>query len=280
MAIKILNPAYQRIPNYHEIENPKKYFEKCNKIPILVEEKIDGKTIDGARACANIQDYEICLFGEFLEDTHLIRYKNLPDKKIFFDIIIEGEYLTPKQKNILLVLLGLVPAPIVYIFEGYKNLTEDYVRDLYLKRKSYFETELNPKICKKFKHLCEDFEQKYGKGGFSEGIVLKCYNNGKLLAIKYVKPEFDKIIKIVGHYEKYPQKNIIKYDIKFAKEIVKNNLTLLNFSENEKGLLLNLFERSFPFSFKKIETEEIIKENPNLTIIEKILNKIKKEKYQ
>jgi len=280
MSLKTLNPTYQRIPNQFEIADLKKHFEMCEKDLFIVEEKVDGKTIDGAEACTKIQNYEICLFGEFLEETHLIKYANLPDKKICFDVNIEGKYLPPKQKTIVFALLGVVPIPIISAIESYSNLSESYIRDLYLKRNSYFKTELNPKICKKFKHLCEDFKQKYGEKNFSEGIVVKCYPNDNLTAVKYVKPEFDRIIKIVGRYEKYPEKNIIIYDPFFAEKILENNLSLLNFSENEKRMLLKLFERSYPYSYGKIKIKEIVKENPNLKIFEKIINKIERGVYQ
>jgi len=280
MSLKILNPTYQRIPNRYEIGDLKKHFETCNRNLFIIEEKVDGKTIDGVEACTRIQDYEICLFGEFLEETHLIRYTNLPDKKICFDVNIEGKYLPPKQKTIVFALLGVVPVPIISTFEGYDNFSERYIRDLYLKRNSYFKTELNPEICRKFKHLCENFKQKYGKEKFSEGVITKCYKNGNLIAVKYVKPEFDETIKIAGRYEKYPEKNIVIYNPVFAEKILENNLSLLKFSENEKRLLLKLFERSYLYSYGKLKIEEIIKYNPNLPYIEKIIKKVEKEKIR
>jgi len=274
MMSKMFNLTYQKIPNFNEIKNIKEHLENCCENLIVIEEKLDGKTIDGAYACNKIQNYEICIFGEYLETTHLIRYENLPDKKIGFDVNIEGSYLSPKQKIIILALFGIIPAPIFSTLSNYKDFSEDYIRELYLKGRSYFKTELNPKICENFPHLCEYFEQKYGKRNFTEGVVVKCYNNGKLTAIKFVKPEFDEIIKKVGRYENYPQRNKINYDSDFAKKIVKNNLELLNFSENEKRIILKLFENSYPHSFGKTEIEEIIKDNPNLPIIEKIIYRI------
>jgi len=274
MSTQTLNPAYKTIHNHYTIQNAKKYFENCNRNPIVVEEKLDGKTIDGASACTKIQNHEICIFGEYLVTTHLIRYKNLPDVKIGFDFNIDGKYLDPKQKTVILALLGIVPAPIFHIFPTYDQFSEDYVQELYLRRKSNFRTELNPKICEKFTNLCKKFYQNYGNENFTEGVVAKCYNNGEMRAIKYVKKEFDEIIKNVGPYERYPQENVIRYNLEFSKEIVKNNLNLLNLKENEKRIVLDLFEKSYPYSYGKIKAEEIIKYNPNLSFLEKIIKKL------
>jgi len=267
--------GYIKIPNYWETDE--KSTLEYNSAELIIEEKLDGKTFDGIDACLSINsDDYLCFFGENLEETHLIRYNNLPNKIILFDIVLilgNGSqiYLPPKYKLLFSLLVGIPHVPIIEVLKNYQR---EEIRNYMLKR-SYFETDLNRKVCEKFPDVCKSFKEKYGEKNFSEGIVVKRYKDGKMKAVKYVKPEFDEIIKIIGRYENYPEKNIITYDLKSAEKLQRQNMEKVVIPFDWRETLLELFRESFTISSRANNIEKIYSNLPekNRRWIEKLIEK-------
>ncbi|PUA31697.1 MAG: hypothetical protein B7O98_08895 [Zestosphaera tikiterensis] len=248
--------GYVKIPNFHEVRE----LPTCGSW-FVVEEKVDGKTFDGSSACVEVWGVELCVFGEYVGVTHLIFYKDLMSYVFVFDVRLNGMYLKPLPKVLISTLLGIPHAPI----KGFiREVTEEVVTQYYIEEKSYFKTDLNPVVCKKHPQICQNFKELYGEN-FSEGIVVKCYEDGKIKAVKYVKPEFDKIINEIGRYENYPNTNIVKFNIDTAAKLQKTNLEKViknNASQTHIQNLLKLFIEAYENTYSSKTIEEAVKTLP------------------
>jgi len=246
--------GYVKIPNFYEIDE----MPRCSSV-FVVEEKIDGKTFEGSSSCTVFRDYEICIFGECMGITHLIFYRNLPNDIVVFDVRVDGRYLKPQYKLLLSIIIGLPHVPVKGVID---RIDEKIIEKYYLHEKSFFKTDLNPEICRRHPEPCEEFRNIYGED-FSEGVVVKCYEDGEIRSVKYVKPEFDRIIDTVGRYEEYPNRNIVNFDLDFAVELQRNNMEKI-FGENiQQELLLELFREAYPATYMKKTAEEIIRSLPD-----------------
>jgi len=248
--------GYVKIPNFHEVSE----LPTCGSW-FIVEEKVDGKTFDGSSACVEIWGVELCVFGEYVGITHLIFYKDLMSYMFVFDVRLNGMYLKPLPKVLISTLLGIPHVPI----KGFiRKIAEEVVAQYYIKEKSYFRTDLNPAVCKKHPQICQNFKKLYGEN-FSEGIVVKCYEDGKIKAVKYVKPEFDKVINEIGRYGNYPNDNIVKFDRDSAAKLQKANLEkVIKNNESQVPIqgLLKLFAEAYVNTYSSKTIEEAVKSLP------------------
>jgi len=254
--------SYIKIQNFWETDEKRTLEDDSTEL--IIEEKLDGKTFDGVSACLNAyHNIYLCFFGEYLETTHLIRYENLPNNIILFDVGIYNDnsqtYLPPKIKLIFSSLVGIPNAPIRRVLEKYQK---EEIDRYYLSERSYFKTDLNQKVCENFPDLCKNFKAKYGEKNFSEGVVVKKYKDGEIKAVKYVKPEFDKIIKIIGRYENYPGENIITFDLEGAIKLQEQNMKEVGMPPHLVETFLKLFKESYPISFRANDIDEIYNKIP------------------
>ncbi len=162
---------------------------------VYVEEKLDGKLLIE-------ENGKYRIFLENLLRTHTIYYENLPDFKILLDVYDKEyqKFLDYQEKLYFALENRLFVPPLIY----FGKINRKFLREL-LEYSSYFKTDLNPEMKKVVKKYLRNFDFKNKK----EGIVIKKYKNGKLYAGKIVRPEFEKIIDIVGRYEKYKNFNKI-----------------------------------------------------------------------
>ncbi len=204
MEVNPNNYKIKRIKVRDFIIRGKKYLKPEEEKELLsdevyIEEKLDGKL--------EIKDvYEYRLFLENLTNTHTIWYKDLPYFEILLDIYNKNEkrFLTYEEKLIFALENNMFSPPLLY--QG-KVEKEDLKK--YLEAESYFETEINPKMKKVIEKY---YPELLNRKNFLEGVVVKKYKDGKLFAGKIVNTCFEKIIDLVGRYEKYQNKNKIRID--------------------------------------------------------------------
>ncbi|MCD6483048.1 MAG: RNA ligase family protein [Candidatus Aenigmarchaeota archaeon] len=219
----------------------------------FAEEKLDG-------ALVTIETDEYVFYGEDLRKTHTIRYENLPNDVVFFDVYnkTEKRYLDEPEKILLLLEIGATPAPIIGRIKKYdiskpkkrdRMYVEKYLEKIAFKTKSAFKTCLNTKMVEYMKDNLPDLYEEANKlpKNFVEGIVLKNY--GKQLFGKVVIPAFERMIQELGRYENYPEANIIKmYSYKgYTKYINKHVLKPLGIkiARKEKKLVYERYASKF-----------------------------------
>ena len=98
--------------------------------PLVIEEKLDGKTV----GTAIIEGYVV--YGEFLKWKHSILYDRLPGWIVAFDVLDleKGLFLDRKEKERFLNRYRIPAAPLIY--EGEIRSKEELVR--FLNRRSKF----------------------------------------------------------------------------------------------------------------------------------------------
>ena len=191
----------------------KKYLDELIE-DCFIEEKLDGTLV-------RIENDEYVFYGEDLRKTHTIKYENLPNDVIFFDVYdkVEKRYLNEPEKILLLLEIGATPAPIIGRVKKYnipkpkkrdKMYAEKYLERIAFKTKSAFRTSLNSKMVEYIKDNLPDLYREVSKlsRNFVEGIVLKNYE--KQLFGKVVIPVFERIVQGLGRYENYPDENVIR----------------------------------------------------------------------
>lgn len=241
---------------------------------IYVEEKVDGKLLDGETyAAVELGPHEVFFFGELiagLDATHVLIYRSPPARKLIFDVAWRErgtlKYLEPCVAATLTLYLGHLFVPMMDVAEGGPW-------DKYHQVQSRLNSELNPKFCAEKPTTCENFYQKYGKKP-TEGFIVKRYEAGRLVAVKFVKDEFEELIQLMGRTGKYLVEN--KYVSPLTlDEFEKYWLTIFNILKKancKTPPIADAYE-TYLRNFDKVISQEAMKDAPSDTrdLIRKIL---------
>lgn len=203
---------YLRVPRYQEEEGSATLARMVGGT-VIVEEKVDGKLCDGAStALVEMEGYEVYFFGEqvaHLDAAHVLIYREPPSAKLVFDVAVRVggrlAYLDAGRAALATLLMGYVFVPVIDRIENFSLSTEALVSS-YIGVRSRFKSVLNPRYCKEHEGICGEFYSKYGERP-SEGFIVKQYVGGELLAVKFVKDEFEEMINNMGRHPRYLEEN-------------------------------------------------------------------------
>ncbi|MEM5820789.1 MAG: hypothetical protein QXP34_00500 [Candidatus Aenigmatarchaeota archaeon] len=265
--------------------------EELSKIPnrIYAEEKIDGKLNDDYQsACADLEKYYICFFGEMMKfkDTHILSYKNLPSNRIVFDVAICSEdkckYIDPKHSTLLTFITGQIFVPIIHIFNDGKEFSIKKIEEFLYNIDSKFLSTINNKLYTTHKDSFDRLFRK--KENMIEGVVIKSYTpDGNIISYKYVNPSFEEAKKLFPR-EKYPpskfaDENIIKpFFAKQFEEYWKEIFKKVNVEEEAKTLinkisLSKIYERYLE-NYNSERVSEILEEDNIKEEVQRFIEKI------
>lgn len=132
----------------------------------------------------------------------MLIYPEAPASKLIFDVAVRQRgrlaYLDAPMAALATLLIGYLFVPVVDRIDRF-DMSVDELLTRYLRMQSSLKSTLNPKYCKANPHVCEEFYGRFGSNP-SEGFIVKQYCHGSLIAVKFVKDEFEELIKLVGRY--------------------------------------------------------------------------------